>query len=1057
MSAPEALRPTLAERFLDNPHLLGVVLVLLLVAGASALLGLPRIEDPRITSRNALVLTTLPGATAARVESLITEPIEVALRELAEIKTVESTSRPGISLVAVELQDDIDRNSNENAFSRIRDKLDQVAPRLPAQAGAPRLDDERGAVAFSLVVAVATDGEHAPGLSTRLADDLADRLRALPGTELVRVYGEAREEIAVTVDRGESAALGLDPARIAALLDAADARQPAGALRGAARNILIEVAGEFDSLARIAAVPVADDGRGGMLRLADIATVEKSVQSPPHEIALADGRRAVLVAARVEDGVRLDAWTERGQAVVAAFARSAGRGVHVDLRFDQSRYTDARLALLSQNLLGGAALVMLVVLVGLGWRAALIVGAALPLSAAATLFGLSLAGQSVHQMSIFGMIIAVGLLIDNAIVVADRVSANHRAGLSQRDAVSSAVRHLKVPLLASTLTTVLGFMPVFLLPGNVGDFVSPIAISVILALVASLAIATTLIAALSGRFLTNGATTGRPRWWRHGWSNDRLTRGYRRALRALLARPLASALLAMTLPALGFVAATTLDMEFFPSADRDQFEVEIRTDANGAIEHTAALARSVEAALRRHPGVLRVDWTVGGSYPSVYYNLIMDQDDSPTYAHGIVTMADAAAAERLLPRLQADLNDRFTAAQIVVSAFGQGPPTPAPVAFRIAGPDTARLVEYGDTLRRILHETAGVVHTRATLRQGEAKLVFQVDEHRARAAGLTLGGIAAQLHGALEGARGGVLLEDLEALPVRVRFPDTDRADLGRIETLGIVLPDRDGEPRWTPAQALGEWVMEPELAAITRRNGERVNTVLATVGHGVLPMTVSRAVEKTLARGELRLAPGYRLETGGSSEEQGEAVGLLLRYAPVLAALMAGALVLSFRSVRLAGVVGLVAVLSVGLGMLSLWLAGHPIGFNPLIGSAGLIGVAINGSIVVLAALEEDEAARRGDIQAMVDVTVASTRHILATTFTTVGGFMPLLALMHGSFWPPLAVVIAGGVGLSVLLSLVFTPAVYRVLRRWDAHHRSHRPTRELAGSATPVSERLL
>jgi multidrug efflux pump subunit AcrB len=238
------------------------------------------------------------------------------------------------------------------------------------------------------------------------------------------------------------------------------------------------------------------------------------------------------------------------------------------------------------------------------------------------------------------------------------------------------------------------------------------------------------------------------------------------------------------------------------------------------------------------------------------------------------------------------------------------------------------------------------------------------------------------------------------------------------------------GEPQWVPALALGEWVMKPELAAITRRDGERVNNVLATVGHGVLPITVTRQVENAIAAGALQLAPGYRVEIGGSSKEQGDAVGLLLRYAPLLAAMMVGILVLSFRSVSLAGVVGLVAILSVGLGMLCLWLAGYPIGFNPLIGSAGLIGVAINGAIVMLASLEEDARARQGQIAPMVDVIVASTRHILATTFTTVGGFLPLLLFMEGSFWPPLAVVIAGGVGLSVCLSLALTPALYRILR---------------------------
>jgi multidrug efflux pump subunit AcrB len=272
------------------------------------------------------------------------------------------------------------------------------------------------------------------------------------------------------------------------------------------------------------------------------------------------------------------------------------------------------------------------------------------------------------------------------------------------------------------------------------------------------------------------------------------------------------------------------------------------------------------------------------------------------------------------------------------------------------------------------------------------------------------------------------VLQDLEDLPVRIRYAAARRSSLDEVGSLRLNRPDTDA---WIPATALGELNLEPELAGITRRNGERVNLVHGFVRQGALPIEVTRAVQAQLAAGAVEVPPGYRIEVAGDSAEQQRAVGQLLAYVPVLATLMVAALVLTFRSFALAGLIGLVAVFSVGLGMLSLWASGYPLGFNPIIGSAGLIGVAINGSIVVLAAIRAHPAARAGDPDAIVAETMAAGRHILSTTLTTVAGFIPLLVLSGGEFWPPLAVVIAGGVGLSVLLSLLLTPTAYRVVGR--------------------------
>lgn len=1016
----------LVAHLLRNGHLLTLSIALILMAGFAAWSNLPRIEDPRIATRNATVITTLPGADASRVEALVTRKLEEVLREVAEIKTLESTSRAGVSLIAIELDDHVNKDNNARIFSRIRDKLADAERQLPPEASKPDLDDQRGAVAYSLIAAVAWEGTGAPqqAILNRLAEELADQLRNLPGTEQVVRFGAVDEEIRVTVNADELAALGLTVADLAQRLTAADSKRPAGILRTSERQIQLEVAGEFDATARIAAVPLQADERG-VVTLGDLAAVTKTWREPPTEIAYTNGQRAVLIGVHSREAVQLDEWTVQARAQVTEFANQIGAGIDVRVIFDQSRYTQARLSELGGNLAAGAVIVVLVVLVMMGWRAALMVSAALPLSAGATLFGLDLVGQQIHQINIFGMIIAIGLLIDNAIVITEEVRQRLAAGLAPHAAAKAAVGHLFAPLAASTFTTALGFMPIFLLPGNVGDFVRPIAIAVILALIASFIIALTLIPALAARF-ARPAVNGSP-WWRDGGSSRKLEQLYRVALIGAIRRPWLTAGASLVLPIAGFIAAGSLGNQFFPTADRDQFEVQVWLAADSAVTRTAKTVQAMERIIRAAGDVRGVTWVAGASSPPVYYNQVRDQDNNSSYARGTVLAASPEKAKRLVATLQDELSDRFPEARVVVRAFGQGPPIPAPISLRLVGADIEKLRVYGEELRRILHEVPAITHTQASLQGGQPKLWLAAHEAEARLAGLTLSQIADQFQTGLEGATGGQVLEDLQDLPVRVRYANSERGDAARIATLPLVAPATPGE--WIPALALGELTLKPEAASITRRNGERVNTVEGWVRPTTLPIEIAAEVQRRIAAENFTLDPGYRLEVAGDSEEQSDAIGLLLAYAPLLATLMLASLVLSFRSFAIAGLIGAVAVLSVGLGLLSLWIGGYPLGFNPLLGAAGLIGVAINDSIVVLAAIRAHPAARDGDLDAIVGETLGATRHIVATTLTTIGGFLPLILFSGGDFWPPLAVVIAGGMGLSIPLGLLFTPAVYRWL----------------------------
>ncbi|MGJ8674535.1 MAG: efflux RND transporter permease subunit [Pseudoalteromonas sp.] len=1018
--------------FFRSGHLLALSIIIILVAGLSAVSSLPRLEDPRIDLRNVLILTSYPGASPERVEALVSDVLEDELRELYEIKEIKSTSKAGFSSLLVELQDWVDDSSNQQIFSKIRDSLENASAKLPVGASKPLLEDKRGATAFTMLISIDAANPDTTSLSVsgRLASELVDRVRNVPGTELVRLYGHPIEEIVVALNPQALAAAGLSIAQVSDRIRSADSKLPAGVLRTDQKNIRVQVAEPLENLDIVANIPlVAADG--SYLRLADVATIEQSWQTPEREFAFVDGQRTIFMAARMQTTVRVDQWTEAVKSKIADFNAEFDGTSQANMVFEQNEYTQARLTELTENLLLGSLVVMLVILVFMGARASWIVGLALPLCAAFAIFSLSFFDQQIHQMSIFGIIIAIGLLIDNAIVITDEIRLNLLdQNLTRLQALEKSVKHLFSPLLASTLTTVLGFMPIFLLTGNIGDFIGAIAISVVMALLGSLAISLTIIAALAARYLPRDGGVGHA-WYRRGWQMPAVSHQFSKLLGKLIKRPLLVLPLISIFCLSGFVLSQQLPSVFFPSADRDQFEIYVWLPNGASINQTKQVAQSIDVLIRDKQEVQQVTWLVGASTPSIYYNQVMSRDNSPEFANAVVTTNSIAGAAALIPKLQYELQDAYPNAQIVVRPFGQGPPIPAPIEVDIFGPDINTLNALGEQVRFAMSKVPGITQTIASITTGEPELQYDVSENDSYIAQLSLSEIAKQLQLALAGTTGGSVLQGTEELPVRVRINDYQRGSMKELDALPLMNQELIQSGESIGVASLGEFTLVPSISGITRLDGERVNKVQAFLLQGVPAIDASEQLRELLENGDFVLPQGYRIKMAGDADEQQQALGQLATYAPVLLVLMITALILTFNSVRFAAVIGMVAVLSVGLGMFSLWVSGLPIGFNPLLGSAGLIGVAINGSIVVIAAINGNAKAKSGDTKAIVEETMSCSRHILSTTFTTVGGLIPLLLFSQGSFWPPLAVVLAGGVGFSVILSLFFTPTMIAMMCR--------------------------
>ena len=1010
-----------------QPRLVALILLVLISAGMSSFLSLGRQEDPTITSLFATVTTQFPGADPARVETLVTAKIEEELQSIAEMDVITSVSRSGVSIVSVELLQTLDDATIEQVWSEARDAVEAARRSFPAGVLAPEFNAE-GISAYSAVVAVTADHANVPqAILEAQADALADRLRTIPSTRAVDLFGAAETEVLVAVDRQAAAALGLTAQAISRLITRADGKVQAGRIQSDTVNLTVNISGAIETLERLGDVVLRQNPDGATVVLADIATITRGVRDPVSEKAIAHGQRAVLVGVLAQDGVQIDRWMGFVRDELQARATNVPVGLSETLMFDQSTYTADRLAEVGTNMAIGVALVVLVLFVTLGWRAAAIVAVVLPVVSLATLASMNFIGLPIHQMSVTGLIVALGLLVDAAIVMVDEVRQRLGRGMDRAAAVGDATSRLAAPLLASTVTTALSFTPMILLPGPAGDFVGSIAIAVVLMLVWSLFIALTVTPALAGWFLKGGRPSG--------LQMPRLGRAFEALINLSVRNPVRSIALALVLPALGFASFPTQTAQFFPGVERDQFYIEIDMPPGTAITETASVAREIDARLAGSEGVDRVYWSLGQSGPAFYYNITGGRSSEPAYAQAMVKTITAEDAARIVPTLQAELDRNYPQARIIVRDLVQGPPVAAPIEVRLVGPDLAVLRDLGNEARAIMADLPLVTQVRAGVVSGAPQLRYEINEPAVRLLGMNLTDVAAQLEAGLVGVTGGSLVEGTDQLPVRVRFGDDLRSNLEGVNDLTILLPNAAALSGASilpavPFSELATTVLEPAESVITRRNRERINTVQAFIVPGVLPEEALQDVLFALDARGFDVPLGYRIELGGDSDARSDTVGNLLASVGLIVTLTIATIVLTFNSFRLTAIALVVCVLSAGLSMLSLAVLQFPFGINAIIGVIGSIGVSINAAIIILTGLKADPDAVLGDTNAIALVVTGSSRHITSTTITTFGGFLPLI-LAGGGFWPPFAVAIAGGVMLSAVISFFFTPAAFTLIYR--------------------------
>ncbi|MEZ8736310.1 MULTISPECIES: efflux RND transporter permease subunit [unclassified Vibrio] len=1015
---------------ISNTRLLILMTALLMVSGISAFMTLPRAEDPVIINRYANITTSFPGASAERVETLVTEVIENKLRELSEVKLVSSTSRPGVSIVTLELNDTI--TEPEPVWSQARDKLSDIESILPAGAQSPDLDSDH-TYAFTTIASLTWSGAGEPDRLTlgRYAKELAKRLRTLSGTEFVDEYGMPQEEIQISLRTADAAALGRSSANIAESLEGADAKNSAGELVSTYSRFGLEIKSELDSIERIKQVPIATDSKGHIIRMEDIASVKRGEKTPQDQIAIIDGEPGVIVAARMHPDLRVDNWTSRANALIGKFEQELPSNVKVTVLFNQQGYTETRLDDLGKSLMIGFGLILIVLFVTLGVRAAILVAISLPLTSLLTLSIMKMTGVPINQMSVTGLIVALGIMVDNAVVMVDTIQAYRLKGQQRAEATMNALKHLWVPLLGSTLTTVLAFAPIILMPGASGEFVGGIAITVSFSLIGSYIISHTLIAGLATKLLPKQLSDvdkkGQHHWYMTGLRIPALTRWFSSSVRFGVTHPIITIALVLLVPFTGYWSMSQLTEQFFPPSDRDMFEIQVYMPPQASIYATKNTSEKIDDIIHRYPEVERIDWLVGANFPSFYYNLQARQNNAPYFSQAMVKTENFDQANSLIPKLQKVLDNEVPEAQILVRKLNQGPPFTAPVELRVYGENLDTLKAIGEDVRLILAGVPHVTHTRETLQPGTPKVWLKVDEDTAKLNGISLNQFAGMLQTTLTGRESGSVIEGSESVPIRVRVADDARENLAHLSNIRLPISS-DVYSTGINVSTLAELELTTSRGAITRRNGQRVNTIEGYIEAGVLPQTVLNEFQKRLE--SYQMPSGYTIGFGGESAERDNSVNSLISNVAVVVVLMVLVVVMSFNSFRMSSIIFMVAGLAGGLGLLSVWIFGYPFGFTVIIAMLGIAGLAINAAIVILTELKLDKEASSGNVDAVVEAVMSCTRHISSTTITTVGGFMPLI-IAGGGFWPPFAVAIVGGTVLTTLISFYFVPVVYHLMTR--------------------------
>lgn len=1012
---------TIADWCLRNQATTAVATALLLLGGVLSFKHLPKAENPDFVIRTALVITQYPGATSAKVEALVTHPLEEKLRELPHLSLVKSQSMAGVSIIAVELLEATPADDVAATWNKLRAKVETAAAHLPDGAWPPAVNDEVGDV-FGMVVALTgNDFSHRERAET--ANTLRDELLKVSGVAKVELYGVQDERVFIDFAPNLFAEHRLSPFQIAQAFDRENTVAPSGEARVGDERVLIRSSGEFQTVDDIAHMTFHGTGSDAAVALRDIATVTRGTLDPPRALARFNQHDAIILAINMAPGHDVLKVGARLETRLAELEAGLSLGYALDTVTWEPRFVGRKVSDFMLNLIEAFGFVFIVMLITTGLRTGLIASALIPLAILMCFALMPTFGIALHQISIASLIIALGIMVDNGVVVSETMLVRLARGEDRREAMNRTVRELWKPLLAASATTIWAFLPIATAKSNVGEFCLALFQVITITLLCSWLISLTIVPLLCFRFLQVTPKTQ---------TYDGLFyRTYRALLLFGVRRRLLFLGLCVALTAAGAIGFGGVKKLFFPPNEREVLLVDVWTPYGSDLSATAASAAAFEAWLLDQDEVAQVTTFVGNGGPR--WNLSQHVEQSnPSYAFMLVETVGGAEGVGLVPELaaraQRHADTALSQARFTVKRLEQGPPVGAPIQIRVSGDDIATLYALRDEVAALIEAVPGTLAPTDDWGEWRKQLAIDINQDAVKRAGLTSEDVALSLQLQFSGLRVSDLREGDDRIPIVLRAAAGTRENLGRIESLSLYAM---ATPRSVPLAQVARTDLDFVPSNLRRRDGKRTMTIQAYLTPGTFSNEVLAAMAPGLAQlaGESRFA-GYAIEVGGESEKSAAAQASIAAGFPLALALLFLTLVAMFNSVA-RPVIILITIVPALFGITAgLLLTGASFGFMAMLGALSLMGIIVNNAIMMIDTTENLRARGVADADAIVVGGLSRLRPILTTATTTVIGLLPLW-WFGGEMWRPMAIVIIFGLIFATVLTLVLCPVLYALFFR--------------------------
>ena len=1005
----------LSEWALRHRSLVLYAMVVTAILGVFGFSHLGESEDPPFTFKVMVIQTLWPGASAQQVEREVTDRIERKLQETPNVDFLQSYSRPGESMIFFNIRDSAPAGDVPPTWYQVRKRVGDIASELPKGVSGPFFNDEFGDV-YTNIYALEGDGYSFAELRD-YADKLREELLRVPGVAKVDYFGEQTQVIHVEISNRKLATLGITPADIEAVLRSQNAVTGAGSYDTASDHITLRESGQFHTVKSLQEVTFRADGR--LLRLGDIARIYRGYQDPPQQQMRFEARPVLGIGVTMQTGGNVIELSKRLQTTVAGLQQRLPAGLTLHA------VTDGGVAVAHsiddfQAAVGEAiAIVLVVSLLTLGLRTGMVVVISIPLVLAATAFLMWLFGIGLHKVSLGTLILALGLLVDDAIIAVEMMAVKLEQGFDRMKAAAFTYTSTAFPMLTGTLVTVAGFLPIALAKSSTGEYTRSIFQVAAIALLSSWVAAVVVIPYLGHKLLPEGRRGSRGPEEPHEGYDSAFYRRFRQMVRWCVNRRVPVLAAAGGLFLLALAAFGLIPQQFFPSSSRPELMVDLRLPEGASFQAALAATERMEQFLKTRRGIGNYVSYVGTGSPRFY--LPLDQQlPQRNFAQLVVTAKSVQAREKLRGELISELARAFPDVQGRVTRLENGPPVGFPVQFRVSGDNIAKVREIASQVADLVRADPRTSDVQYDWDGPASKTVhLQVDQEKARLLGVSSDEIAQFLDMSLSGYTATYYREGDKLIAVDLRTPPAERANLDNLSSL--MLPTAAGKS--VPLAQIAKPVYNLEYGVIWERDREPTVTVRADTVGGAQGIDVTKAIDARLASLRARLPLGYRIEVGGAVENNVKAQASINAEMPVMLFAVFTLLMIQLQSFSRTFMVLLTAPLGLIGVVAALLLFDKPFGFVAMLGTIAMLGIIMRNSVILMDQIDRDIREGADRFQAIVGATVRRFRPI---TLTAAAAVLALIPLVPDAFFGPMAVALMGGIAVATVLTLFFLPALY-------------------------------